>query len=253
MTIQECPRPESDQSAEQRARPSRALAVASLACGIVSLPLSVVVLGALFGFLGLVFGATQLLTSRTGRRLAWTGAGLSALGFVASSVVLFALLFSLRQGLSNINKTESLDAWVGAEAPDFIAPDAEGGHIQLANYRGKRVILDFKSPHCSACEKEVAYFTELRSTVSPDDLAIIGVMRQDAAAMHAFVDENHINYPVVSAAGLPQPYSEITTFPTAVFIDRNGVIQKILIGYSSLEELKTHALAEDAPRAPAAQ
>lgn len=244
MTCEEVPQTNDGESGAARARTSKVLAVVSLVCGILSAPLSLVMVGALVGFVGLVLGVTQLLTSRAGRGLAWTGVGLSTMGLAASTVVIVAVLASLRHGMSNINVSESFDAWIGAEAPDFIAPEVGGGSLQLANYRGKRVILDFSSPNCAFCEREAAGLIKLRSDVSPDELAIIGVSGQDLATLRERIAENHINYPIVNSANLPQPYSSITVFPAAVIIDRNGVIQKILIGYASPEELKSHAFGD---------
>lgn len=221
--------------------PSRGLAIASLLCGVLSIPLSLVVIGGLFGLVGIVFGVTQLATARTGRILAWMGAAFSAIGGLLSIGMLLILLFAVRNGLSNINAMESFDGWVGSEAPDFIAQDTAGNYIQLAGLRGKCVLLDFRGAHCAACEKEEAYFAELRSRYSADELAIVGI--GDPDVLKKSVEERRLSYPVVSARGLPRPYSDIAITPTAVFIDRSGRIQKILMGYSSLEELQANVEA----------
>ena len=58
---------------------------------------------------------------------------------------------------------------------------------------------------------------------------------------------------LASVKDLPAPYSDVTAIPTTFFIDRNGVITKILVGYNDYEALKAEALAPDYQGAPAAE
>jgi hypothetical protein len=44
---------------------------------------------------------------------------------------------------------------------------------------------------------------------------------------------------------LPSPYGEVVPIPTTFFIDRNGIIQSVIVGYHDLSELKKLAMAQD--------
>jgi hypothetical protein len=54
-----------------------------------------------------------------------------------------------------------------------------------------------------------------------------------------------MNYLIASAKNLPMPFSEVDAIPTTFFIDRNGVIQSVLVGSRGFDELKKEALAHD--------
>lgn len=46
---------------------------------------------------------------------------------------------------------------VGDSAPDFVLTDLNGNKIQLSDYRGKGVFLNFWGTWCKPCEKEMPY------------------------------------------------------------------------------------------------
>jgi hypothetical protein len=52
---------------------------------------------------------------------------------------------------------------------------------------------------------------------------------------------------------MPDPYRRIRTIPTNIFIDRNGVIQEVLVGGLDFDALHARATAPDrtAPPLPA--
>jgi len=64
-----------------------------------------------------------------------------------------------------------------------------------------------------------------------------------AEEIKAFGEKQKINYPLVAVSDeeLPEPYNKITSIPTTFFIDSNGVIESVLSGYHSFEELKKHS------------
>ena len=223
--------------------PSAVVAAVSLTCGVLSIPLAILVIGGLFGFLGAVFGVTQLCTARRGRVMAWLGAGLSVVGCGLSLVTLIILVSAGRNALSNLNMTESFDGWVGAEAPDFIAMDTAGDYLQLARLRGKGVILDFRGTHCAACEKESAFFDELRRSYPDTGLSIVTIGSGPLDALKKAAEEGHLSGPIVSSQGLPRPYCDIPVVPAAVAIGPDGRIRRIALGYTTLDDLKN--LAEE--------
>ena len=65
--------------------------------------------------------------------------------------------------------------------------------------------------------------------------------------MKNFAEKQQVNYPLISSAEteMPAPFNQIASIPTTFFIDRQGIIQEVLVGYHDLEQLKSHALKED--------
>jgi peroxiredoxin len=121
----------------------------------------------------------------------------------------------------------------------------DGATMALSDLKGKRVILDFWATWCPPCVKEIPHFVRLRNEVSTNDLVLIGISDEERGTLEAFIKKHKVNYPIGSAKDAPSPYADIQSIPTTYFIDRKGVIQKILVGYHDFEHLKEHATAED--------
>jgi hypothetical protein len=93
--------------------------------------------------------------------------------------------------------------------------------------------------------KEIPHFIQLHNETSRDDLVIVGISSEGESKLKPFVKKHAVNYPIAAADDLPSPYADIQSIPTTFFIDRQGVIQTILVGYHGLAELKARALAKD--------
>jgi len=139
----------------------------------------------------------------------------------------------------------ALQAWEGVEAPNFTVTSLDGETLTLSELKGKRVVVNFWATWCQPCIKEIPHFKQLRQEVSPDELIMVGISPEASSVIQPFLEEHGINYPSVSTSALPAPYSEVRGIPTTFFIDRNGVIQTIAIGYRDFDALKEYALSSD--------
>jgi peroxiredoxin len=240
---------ENPQMTPAPASPSRSggLAVASLVLGILACILSLVLIGGFLGVAGLLLGLVYI-SKRQGRNaVAWWGVGLSLVGMIASvglGVVYFRFLNS---GFRNLT---SLDSWEGVRAPEIALTTLDGKTLRLGDLKGKRIVLDFWATWCGPCVVEIPHFIRLSGETSPEELVVIGVSNESEEVIRPFALKKGMNYAVASASGLPSPYGDLRAIPTTFFIDRNGVIQSILVGSRGYEELKRHALAPDVPGAP---
>ncbi len=129
------------------------------------------------------------------------------------------------------------------KAPDFILADLEGNRVQLADYRGKVVLLNFWGTWCGPCRKEIPDFIELVDKYQESGLEIIGVTLTSGPPenIQRFSDRMGINYTLLTdfearetqtvtweygkATGRP-----INGIPTTFIIDREGYIVKKYIG-----------------------
>lgn len=175
--------------------------------------------------------------------------GVSTLRLAIVSLVLGGLSIFLvgREARASLfgPSPDEFDKWVGAEAPGFTVTDLDGNRITLSKLKGRRVVLDFWATWCPPCRKEIPHFIGLRRMTIEEELMIIGISSESPAKIRSFAAKQGINYPLVSTRDLPSPYSDITAIPTTFFIDQNGVIQDVLVGYHSLEDLRLHALGPD--------
>jgi len=227
------------------------LAIASLVLGILALVLSLFLIGILFGLIGVILGLVHLRRHRGSNGMAWWGVGLSMLGILASvglGIAYYQGFKQLKQMIASEGTAGggvAVEAWEGVLAPDFSVATLDGHTIKLSELRGKRVVLDFWATWCPPCVKEIPHFIQLHNETSRENLVIVGISSEEEGKLKPFVKKHGVSYLIASADGLPSPYKDVQSIPTTFFIDRQGVIQSILVGYHDLKELKARALAKD--------
>lgn len=228
------------------------LAVASAVLGVLGLLSSPFIVGAFLALVGAVLGAVHLVARRGARGVAWTGVGLSGLAIVAT--IAFAVLYFV--GIQRLSRMPGgmgagmgMNAanWIGQPAPELDLEAIDGTRWKLSELRGRRVVIDFWATWCPPCVKEIPHFIDLRKNVSTNDLVVLGVSLEDRMVLKPFVASRRVNYPIFSAAevDLPEPFGNIAAWPTTFFVDRNGIIQSIEVGYRDYEALHREATAPD--------
>ena len=118
-------------------------------------------------------------------------------------------------------------------APGFSLTDIKGNRVNLSDYKGKVVIIDFWATWCRPCRMGIPEFVDLQSEYD-NDLVILGISvdNGDLSVVPAFAEQYSINYPVLFATGeVVRAYGGITSIPTTFIIDRNGKVRNRVIGY----------------------
>jgi peroxiredoxin len=231
------------------------LAITSLVLGILAICLSFLLVGGLLGLVGLIFGVVHLSRRRAFRGMGWWGVGLSSCGLLAAAgfgFLYFRFFQQTRSAWESRTPHTPLAAWEGVTAPDFTVTTIDGATMTLSEWRGKRVVVNFWATWCPPCRKEIPHLVKLINDTSRDDLVILGISSEEAAAVESFAKKNQLNYPLASAPQLPAPFDDVRSIPTTFFIDRRGVIQNVVVGYRDFETLKTHALQPDFEGTPKA-
>ena len=82
-------------------------------------------------------------------------------------------------------------------------PDHRGETVDLKDYKGKVVLLNFWATWCGPCRYEIPALVQIREDYDPDEVAIIGVSLDQVPADKAqpllgkFVERFEINYPIL--------------------------------------------------------
>ena len=143
----------------------------------------------------------------------------------------------------------------GAAAPAFSLPRAggAGGRVELAQLRGKVVVVDFWSTTCPPCLAEMGELETLRRRMGPRGVEVVGVCAggEPVGEVARFVRERRVPYPVaVDVSGATTAAYRVSTLPTLYVIDAAGRVRAGHTGFwpeSEIAEAVASALAKGEP------
>ena len=112
-------------------------------------------------------------------------------------------------------------------APGFRLKDRYGNAVELANFRGKVVVLNFWATWCGPCKVEIPWFTEFQQRFRDAGLTVLGIsMDEDGwKSVSPFLDEQRVNYPVmIGDEELGKAYGGLDALPMTFLINKGGRI-----------------------------
>ncbi|WP_066193138.1 MULTISPECIES: thiol-disulfide oxidoreductase ResA [Gracilibacillus] len=157
-------------------------------------------------------------------------------------VVLFgALVFAV---FNNLTADEGAIVDVGDEALDFslkqVATTEEANNLQLSDYEGKGVMLNFWGTWCEPCEREMPYMEQLYPEYKEKGVEIIAVsVDSTELVIDNFANKYGLTFPIVHDENkqVLDAYG-VRPLPTTYFIDEHGVVQERVLGELTLENLE---------------
>ena len=156
---------------------------------------------------------------------------------LAFTAALAAAVLAACGGSSSHGASSSV-ARVGAPAPPWSAPTASGKTLTLESLRGKAVYLNFFASWCPPCNEEAPDVNALQKQFASRGLQVVGVDElEDAKTAEAFKKKYGLVYPAIVDEGKMQGEYSVNGLPEHVFIDRSGVVRKIVAGEMTKPEI----------------
>lgn len=132
-------------------------------------------------------------------------------------------------------------------APDFELKTLDGKSVKLSDYRGKAVLLNFWATWCEPCKIEMPWLAELSKQYEPQGLVVLGVATDDFAdtkpdvqkQIRDFTLEQKVGYPILLADNkITDAYGGVQFLPEIFYIDRNGKVNRHVIGLKGRGEIE---------------
>ena len=123
---------------------------------------------------------------------------------------------------------------VGKIAPNFSLPNLADQSVQLTDYRGKVVFLNFWATWCKPCQEEMPSMEQLYRAYEKDGLVILAVSIDRVTTkkdIPPFVKSMSLTFPVlVDSWGQTDKRYKLMGVPETYIIDRDGVLREKVIG-----------------------
>lgn len=123
--------------------------------------------------------------------------------------------------------------------PSVILKDLNGKTVNLDDFKGKVILLNFWATWCPPCRAEIPELIKWQKEYGNQGLQIIGITYPptNRTKIRSFVRETEINYPILfGSKKTKQLFDSGDTMPFSVVIDKDGNIKERIEGIIFAEE-----------------
>ncbi|MET0959313.1 MAG: redoxin domain-containing protein [Psychrobacillus psychrotolerans] len=124
----------------------------------------------------------------------------------------------------------------GNAAPNFTLTTLAGEEVTLADYKGKKIVLNLWATWCGPCKAEMPhmqnYYEDMAEKENVEILAV-NLTSSDVGIdkVKAFQDDYSLSFPILlDEDGIVGETYQAITIPTTYMIDTTGTIQNKIVG-----------------------
>lgn len=127
-------------------------------------------------------------------------------------------------------------------APDLELQTLNGEPLNLAEQKGKVLLVNFWATWCAPCRKEIPDLIDLHAEYESEGLRVIGVAtdQEGAEAVRPFAEKHKINYPIVldTSKTVQSNFDSMYGLPTTYVVNPEGQIVRRVLGIFPVEEMR---------------
>jgi len=143
---------------------------------------------------------------------------------LALSVVLFATLSHAKD--------------ISGKAPDFTLKSNSGKNLQLSDFRGQIVLINFWATWCGPCRQEMPKLNEIHKRYQRAGVTVLGVnVEDDSNLADDFLSKNPVDFPILydTTSKVSELY-KVDAMPYTVLVDADGEMFYLHRGYKAGDE-----------------
>ncbi|MFC0274069.1 TlpA family protein disulfide reductase [Metabacillus herbersteinensis] len=160
---------------------------------------------------------------------------------LAVTLLVFLIGYAVWTAISPKEPREGLAK--GNAAPNFELQTLSGETVQLADYQGKKVLLNFWATWCGPCRAEMPDMQKLYDKYE-GNVVVLAVnltnTEKSVESVDAFVKELNLSFPIaIDEEGAINTKYEVLSYPTSYILDEEGRIQTKFAGAMSYETMES--------------
>ncbi len=128
---------------------------------------------------------------------------------------------------------------VGTANLDLTMKDMHGANVNLADYKGKVIILNFWATWCGPCQAEIPELVKTYAEYKDQGVVVLGVSIDDPPELlRDYGAQKNMNYPsLLLTDAVDEAYGPIVGVPITFFIGRDGLIARKHLGPVTKEQV----------------
>ena len=119
---------------------------------------------------------------------------------------------------------------LGSMRPDFRLGNSDGEFVDVEEFAGKTMLINFWATWCVPCREEMPMLMELQTEYGSDGLQVVGIALDDVQSVRDFTHKLGISYTVLvgqaDVMDTSRAYGNLSgMLPYSVLVDRQGIIR----------------------------
>jgi peroxiredoxin len=147
-------------------------------------------------------------------------------------VVLGIIFVALGSAFYTSYTSDSSPIKIGEAAPNFTLVNLEGDTVELNDYRGKGVFINFWATWCEPCKIEMPHMDKQYQLMKDQGIEILAInIQQSELEVSTFTKRLGLTFPILLDLdkSVTNRYG-VGQLPSSFFIDKNGIVLSKVAG-----------------------